>query len=680
MMKNKHLSFISIACIILLLLLINSTSSLKLHTTAILTESSTNDEVLVEVIKPSNHYFSIDEYIISLIEGTSGSDTLIGTASADEIRGYAGNDFIRAGYGNDEIYGGVDNDLIYGEAGNDVLYGDEGNDDLRGGIGEDVLFGGIGNDVLRTGSGYSEALRGGEGNDLLISNHFGNTTGDNSLLGGTGNDIYLFETNSQFANIGDEGGTADAIAFTSEIALEDLVINRPMGQSGLEIFLPTNDIGTNHIIRIANQSSGSSTYEDDILERLIINTASGAVYYTMDFDHVIGDDNDNIIYAARGAYHQHGGLGNDQVFGNEDRNFLYGDKGSDRLFGLDDNDQLFGGFGGDFLYGGNGVDALYGGEDGDQLRGEAGRDGLYGEEGNDALFDNYDNYFDGGDGNDTVNLATSVAGVRVDFSASLITDLDSFRDGFVFNVENVAATYFDDEIYTDDNNNSVFSYTGNDIIQTKGGNDIIYTTADAEVDGGSGANAIGYIYETTAGININLITGVVSNTSGQTGTVLNITNVLATHQNDVIITNEDNNTIRGLNGDDEIRSGAGNDLVFGDDGNDTLYGDDGIDMLYGGAGADRFVFESTTAFIGTNRIKDFSLAENDMIDISEMLSGYNPATHSITDFVNITEGSSYSTLEVDSSGTGNFQQVVIIVNVTGITNIQQLVDDGHLVL
>lgn len=57
----------------------------------------------------------------------------------------------------------------------------------------------------------------------------------------------------------------------------------------------------------------------------------------------------------------------------------------------------------------------------------------------------------------------------------------------------------------------------------------------------------------------------------------------------------DNDVIRGLDGDDEcyggnhadtIYGGVGNDLIYGDAGLDTLHGDAGDDVMYGGANSD----------------------------------------------------------------------------------------------
>ena len=101
-----------------------------------------------------------------------------------------------------------------------------------------------------------------------------------------------------------------------------------------------------------------------------------------------------------------------------------------------------------------------------------------------------------------------------------------------------------------------------------------------------------------------------------------------------------NDTLFGGNGADVISGGAGNDIVnagaqddtaYGGDGNDSLRGSLGNDLLVGGKGrdgllggdgADRFQFtrltDSTNAAAGRDTVLDFSVAQNDKIDLSAL--------------------------------------------------------------
>ncbi|HRC73917.1 MAG TPA: type I secretion C-terminal target domain-containing protein, partial [Candidatus Competibacter sp.] len=160
-----------------------------------------------------------------------------------------------------------------------------------------------------------------------------------------------------------------------------------------------------------------------------------------------------------------------------------------------------------------------------------------------------------------------------------------------------------------------------------------------------------------------------------------------------------NDTLAGDNDDDYLTGGAGNDLLLGGTGNDVLVGDAGIDyliggdgddillggldldVLYGSGGSDWFVFQNATAFTGVDRITDFSLAENDVLQLADLLYDFDPLSDAITDFVKATEISGSSTIAVDLDGTGGaygFQEFVMLMGVTGVS-IQNLYDSGNIV-
>ncbi|MFT3974663.1 MAG: DUF4082 domain-containing protein [Amaricoccus sp.] len=77
--------------------------------------------------------------------------------------------------------------------------------------------------------------------------------------------------------------------------------------------------------------------------------------------------------------------------------------------------------------------------------------------------------------------------------------------------------------------------------------------------------------------------------------------------------------LRGGDGDDRLVGAGGNDHLFGEGGNDVLRGGPGKDILVGGADADTFVFgKATVGGTGVDTIRDFSHAEGDLIDLSEI--------------------------------------------------------------
>ena len=85
--------------------------------------------------------------------------------------------------------------------------------------------------------------------------------------------------------------------------------------------------------------------------------------------------------------------------------------------------------------------------------------------------------------------------------------------------------------------------------------------------------------------------------------------------------------------------------------------------------ADTFVFKPNGAINKIDFINDFSLIAGDMIDLSDILTGFDPVTDLITDFVPITGNGANSLVLVDRDGTGSsygFQQIATMQSITGL--------------
>ena len=153
---------------------------------------------------------------------------------------------------------------------------------------------------------------------------------------------------------------------------------------------------------------------------------------------------------------------------------------------------------------------------------------------------------------------------------------------------------------------------------------------------------------------------------------------------DVINGDEGDDVINAGNGADIVNGGQGNDTINGGGGTDVISGGDGLDELYGNAGSDTFVFESLTAYNNRDNINDFSLADGDAIDISDLLTGYNSGVDNITDFVRISNNAGNSIVEVDMTGSRNFSgstnEVAYIIGVTGLTDEASLEASGALIV
>ncbi len=234
--------------------------------------------------------------------GESGNDWLWGSSGNDSLYGNSGNDALFGEQGDDVLMGGAGDDRLDGSDGNDTLLGDEGDDFFIAGEGYDSCLGGDGIDTVSyenaqgkvyvvlnnpnglfmtiknaegqpdatqnssisgadllldienvigsyfddaiTGNNATNRLEGGAGNDLLVA------VGSDTLVGGSGGDIFVFNSQSisepwENAQINDfsaaEGDKIDLSRFGIDTsgALHDLgfiTIQENPGQSIITIY------------------------------------------------------------------------------------------------------------------------------------------------------------------------------------------------------------------------------------------------------------------------------------------------------------------------------------------------------------------------------------------------------------------------------------------------------------
>jgi Ca2+-binding RTX toxin-like protein len=272
--------------------------------------------------------------------------------------------------------------------------------------------------------------------------------------------------------------------------------------------------------------------------------------------------------------------GNDTVHGFGGHDLIFGMGGDDTLYGDGGNDTLLGGIGNDWLYGGGGSDELHGG-DGDDLY---------------AVDDGFDTIIEGrGKGIDSVlsdlenftlpdNVENLVlyAGAKIGIG----NQLDNSLTG------SVAAN----ELVGRGGHDMLYGIDGGDVLRGQGGNDVLWGgLGHDDLFGGSGTDTL----------------------QGEGGN----DQLYGNAGNDFVIGGTGNDGVFGGGGNDNLQGSNGADVLNGHAGDDLIVGGSGIDLLAGGPGADRFLFNEGHLGGGlsvTDRIRDFSQVQGDMIDLHDL--------------------------------------------------------------
>lgn len=565
--------------------------------------------------------FTFNNYITGWTFVSGASHT--GNSSFNTIIGNGSNQTLNGAAGNDEIHGGDGTDILNGGDNDDLLHGGRGNDIINGDDGSDTIYGGKGND----------SLNGGLGDDTYVV-----TTGIETITDTGGTDTIRFMTDIEraslaFSNIdADLSGDDDDLKISLSTGVSELILlDQRNADTALRIdtllfaegfYLTVNRYGTANWISSDNATISGTSSSDTILAGSGDNNASGG----SGDDEIYGGAGNDTLGGGNGLDLIHGGSGDDVIRGNAGTDTIYGGSGNDTIYGGNsatsdtsgETDYLYGGDGNDSIYGGWGDDFIYGqaGDDG-SIRGGEGNDTIYGGSGNDGINgNNGDDIIYGEDGDDIL---------RGDGSAGE-TGNDIIYGGFGA-----------DTIYGNDGNDTLYGDSGEDIVVGGNGTDIVF--------GGSG--------------NDKLYAGSGSSDASDTNS----------------------NILYGDDGDDYLYGSAGNDTLNGGAGVDYLHGAGGADILTGGEDTDTFAFLSTTAFSAVDTITDFAAGESgDIIDIRDLLIGYNATTSLIADFISMTESAGNTLFKVDRDGAASIysmRQIATLDNITGLS-LADLNADGNI--
>jgi Ca2+-binding RTX toxin-like protein len=204
--------------------------------------------------------------------GNASANTLTGNDAANILNGMAGADHMIGGLGNDTYIVDNVNDLITENA-------DEGIDVVQASVNfslasianvENLTLTGksainaTGNTLDNTISGNTGAniINGSDGNDILFGG-----LGNDTLTGGAGTDHFVFNTALNAKS--NKDSITDFLSGTDKIYLENAVMTA--------LGLTTGSLTTDQFF-----SSSTAVKGNDLTDRIIYNTTTGALYYDAD--------------------------------------------------------------------------------------------------------------------------------------------------------------------------------------------------------------------------------------------------------------------------------------------------------------------------------------------------------------------------------------------------------------
>ncbi len=607
------------------------------------------------------HY--VIEWEAGLMADDDAVDILSGGAGSDYLYGYGGADQLNGGADGDLLFGGDGNDLLNGDGGEDLLFGQDGDDTMNGGTGNDFLVGGDGNDTISGGDGDDTIYAGGvfstplqdQIDAILAANpgvqYFDADPGDdqvgNFYLQVTANlNWNAALTNAQSTLINGVAGHLAVITSADENAFVASIITGDSWLGGSDAAVEGEwrwgggpDDGQMYWLGNSSGSAQGGYYE---------NWNGGEPNNS--------GDEDALEMNNGGGWNDQGtGTTQDSVIEWEGIdlltlpaadlgtvNTLNGGDGDDTIFGAGGMDTINGGDGDDVIDTGGDDNIVNGGNDNDTITAQGGDDTLNGDAGNDTITGGLgSDVINGGDGDDTL--------------------YGDFAFGFVNTVPGWRYEYFD--LATSPNTLATAGFTLNGGTDNTNAPTATGITQDLDPDNFDTGNDFALKFETT----LTITTGgsYTFTTRSDDGSKLFLDGVEIVDNDGLhgartrtsapqtlgpgTYTLEATFFERGGGQVMEVEmSGPDTGSVFvdlgpyggvsvvsvaGTIGDDILAGGDGQDILYGGDGADTFLFEAISAFNDVDTIRNFSQAENDALDISDILSGLGVNAGNIADYV-----------------------------------------------
>jgi Ca2+-binding RTX toxin-like protein len=408
---------------------------------------------------------------------------------------------------------------------------------------------------------------------------FNGTTGNNTFSGSAANDIFNYGnvtlsggtiTGARGFDIISSGGGFDTLNFNFTI---DHIYGDRVGND-LQLYIqPTTDWDDSNPTTTLGGVRITNFYAADgngVIDRINCSDAYVLFTYSAGVERIGIYSLANVLVESEVL----GSAGNDSLAGSAVVDYIEGALGNDTLSGLDGRDELYGDDGNDSLLGGNGNDFLSGANGNDTLNGGSGNDTV-----------------DGGAGTDTASYAGANGGVRVDLAFNSggngvqpSGNATNAGSDTLSGIENVLGGSFSDLLFGSETVNRLDGGAGNDSLYGRGGNDsLVGGTGSDYFDAGSGngagndtmdggtitdllnyldLNSIGY-FGASAGVSVNLATGIATDGGGGTDTLRNINIVSGSNFNDTLT-----GSTRGLF--EAFTLGQGNDRLDGGVITDTL--------------------------------------------------------------------------------------------------------------
>lgn len=652
-----------------------------------------------------------------LISGGNGDDQLAGESGDDILSGGDGEDILIGGTGSDEISGGADDDLIYGESGTDILSGDSGNDTIVGGAGADTIDGGAGDDILH-----------GHGVDFYEIS---------SILRNNPDVVYSEETGSfyQYVNTGSRITHTGATSLAHNSVLNGLnghlaVITTASEQEFLESLWDNSnawiagtdsanegewvwDVGAETGIQFSDGNGNSENNMFVNWEGSQPNDAAG------EQNQAYMLDNGNTGWADAPA-DPWTTIGNNFVditgyFIEWETGLMSVDNASDDISGGAGNDLIYGYGGADTLDGGTGDDIIFGGNGDDFLEGGAGNDVLH-----------------GGNGSDTASYESASSGVDVDLTGPSPQNTGGAGNDSLSSIENLIGSNYDDSLSGNSESNTLIGLDGDDTLVGGTQTHISITSGTINSYGGSQDHGggvhymddgVGFELDGNLWKSVSLDYTVTSNTVLEfdfrsfneaeiSGIGFDTDNSISSNYTFKVY-GDQNYGIRDFDNYDgsgdwvhyEINvgdyytgnfsrlfivnddDGNGNDgegywknIVIHEGGDDNiLNGGEGADALYGDGGADTFVFD---ALDDIDVLYSFNEQDGDILEISDILTGYTEGVSDISDFINFSNSGDHSIMSIDANGSAGGSNFVDVAELRGLSNLDEasLYANGNIVI